>query len=99
MRMLLTMPLLLLAATAGAEPDFSRLESSHGIPVCPDAKASDTYYYLPNDLAIRRGAGGRPELRFLMMRYTGTAAAGDQGSIRHRNILQFEVAMTARHPD
>jgi hypothetical protein len=91
--------ILLFAATAQAQPDLSRLEASHGIPICPDAKQKDTYYYLPNDLAIRKGPQGKPELRFVMMRYTGTAAAGDQGKIRHRNILQFDVAMTQRNAD
>jgi hypothetical protein len=99
MRKLLWTPMLLLAATAHAEPDFSRLELSHGIPVCPDAKQPHTFYYLPSDLAIRKGPQGKPEIRFVMMRYTGTAAAGDQGRIRHRNILQFDVAMTSRAAD
>jgi hypothetical protein len=99
MRRVLVMTILLCAATAHAQPDFSRLQASHGIPVCPDAKKSDMYYYLPNDLAIRKGPQGKPEIRFVMMRYTGTAAAGDQGTIRHRNILQFDVAMTARNAD
>jgi hypothetical protein len=100
MRKLLWIPTLFWAATAAhAEPDFSRLEASHGIPVCPDSKQAQTFYYLPNDLAIRKGPQGKPEIRFVMMRYTGTAAAGDQGKVRHRNILQFDVAMTARQAD
>lgn len=88
-----------LAATAHAQPDFSRREVSHGIPVCPDAKQADAWYYLPNDLAVRKGPDGKPALRFVMMRYTGTAAAGDQGKIRFRNIFQIDVAMTSRNAD
>jgi hypothetical protein len=99
MRRLLVMTILCWAASAHAQPDFSRLQASHGIPVCPDAKKGDTFYYLPNDLAIRRGPQGRPELRFVMMRYTGTAAGGDQGKFRFRNILQFDVAMLTRNAD
>jgi hypothetical protein len=99
MRRLIVTTILLCAATAHAQPDFSRLRASHGIPICPDAKKSDTFYYLPNDLAIRKGPQGKPELRFVMMRYTGTAAGGDQGKVRHRNILQFDVAMSPRNAD
>jgi hypothetical protein len=99
MRSLWLTSVLLLAATAHAQPDFSRLEVSHGVPVCPDAKQADAWYFLPNDLAIRKGPDGKPALRFVMMRYTGTAAAGDQGRIRHRNIFQIDVAMTSRNAD
>ncbi len=91
--------LTLLAGIAAAQPDLSRKQLLHGILVCPDARQGNTYYYLPNDLTIKEGSGGRPELRFLMMRYVGTAAAGDQGKFRNKNILQIDVAMKPRNRD
>jgi hypothetical protein len=71
----------------------------HGILVCPDAKQGNAFYFLPSDLSVKEGPGGRPEMTFLMMRYVGTAAAGDQGKVRYRNILQFDVAMKPRNAD
>ncbi len=91
--------LTLLAGIAAAQPDLSRKQVLHEILFCPDIRQGNTYYYLPNDLTIKEGAGGRPELRFLMMRYVGTAAAGDQGKIRNKNILQIDVAMKPRNRD
>lgn len=97
-RTLLIAILCLFAASAHGQPDLSRKRLLHGILICPDAKQSNAFYYLPNDLAVKR-TGGMPELRFLMMRYTGSASTGDQGTFRYRNILQFDVAMTPCHAD
>lgn len=91
--------LVLIAGSAAGQPDLSRKQLMHGILTCPDAKQANTFYYLPNDLAIKESPGGHPELRFVMMRYVGTAAAGDQGKTRYRNILQFDVAMKPRNGD
>lgn len=82
-----------------AQPDFSQRSTLHGIVLCPDLRQAGLAYYLPNELAMTRRANGKPDLRFIMMRYTGTAAAGDQGTIRFRNILQFGVAMKPVNAD
>jgi hypothetical protein len=80
---------------ARCEPVFASAKVFNGVTVYADSQSSTTFYYAPGKLAIAQDKNGQPEISFLQMRYTGTAATGDQGQFRTRSILSFRVLMTA----
>ncbi len=77
-----------------AQPDFSRATVVEDLKCFPDATDVRTYYYEPGKLAIATNDEDKPDFKFIQLRYTGTAAYGDQGNFRFRNILRFRVLMT-----
>jgi hypothetical protein len=76
-----------------AQPDFSGAFKEHGVVLFRDIKKQNVFYYLPGDLEIARSAGGKPDLSFIMMRYTGSAVYGENEEIRYRNILSMRLVM------
>jgi hypothetical protein len=88
------LPLLMLAAApAAALPVFGSEREVAGIRVYADDRSPTTFYYGPGKLAIVRDTEGRPEIRFLQTRYTGTAVGGDRGQFRTWSTLTFKVRM------
>jgi hypothetical protein len=51
------------------------------------------YYYGPKELELAQLDSGKPDVHFLLMRYVGTAAAGDRGAIVHRSLLSIRVML------
>jgi hypothetical protein len=64
-----------------------------GFAVYPDLKDARVFYYAPGALYLDKGPDNKPTFKLVQMRYTGTAATGNQGEIRYMNIVQFKVRM------
>lgn len=71
--------LLLAASSASALPDLDAPEQIGALRIFRDHERASVFYYAPGDLQLARDSDGAPALRFLAMRYVGTAAYGDQG--------------------
>jgi hypothetical protein len=87
--------LLLLSMSPKAQPVAFGTQVINGCKIYKDAKAAHVFYYLPFDYKLSTNKNGKPSFSLLQMRYTGTQASGDKGSIRFRNILQFKMNVDA----
>ncbi|NSW55788.1 MAG: hypothetical protein HPY44_07245 [Armatimonadetes bacterium] len=76
-----------------AAPDLRLSIPAGPLKVYRDDKITSRYYYPPGQVALVTDDEGRPDLRFLQMRYVGTSAAGDRGAVLHRSILTFRVRL------
>lgn len=81
-----------------AAPDLRLSTQAGPLTVYRDDKISSRYYYPPGEVALVTDDEGRPDLRFLQMRYVGTSAAGDRGAVLHRSILTFRVRLDGPSP-
>ena len=93
---LLALALLLLAPGASALPDLAQPQDLGSVRAWRDHEVSTRWYLEPGPLEIVRDAAGAPELRFLQVRYTGTAATGDQGETGHFSTLTVRLRMKER---
>jgi hypothetical protein len=91
MRALVACALALVAAPAAAQPDLRRPQPAGALTVFPDARRAAVFYYLPGELAVAEAPGGRPDVTFLHVRYTGSGATGDRGKTFFRSVLTFRV--------
>lgn len=78
-----------------AQPDLSQRKQVGTLIVYADDRRSNLYYYAPNELTLAELLPGKPDFHVLQMRYTGTAAGGDQGRQVYRSLLNFRVRMPA----
>ncbi len=74
-----------------AIPNFAAGRQAGGLMVYPDDRRHGLYYYGPGELGLAVDGAGRPDLHFLQSRYTGTAAARDQGTFAFRSVLTLRV--------
>lgn len=79
-----------------AQPQFNSRQLIAGFEILADAEEENLFYYVPASLRLATLANGRPDLKILHLRYTGSAHTGDQGTARFVNQLQFRVRRT--HP-
>ncbi len=96
--MLLLLPLFLAPLALEAAPDLSAPRQIGKFVTYPDFDDSRLFYFAPGGLEIVRDLTGRPDVRFLQMRYTGTAAYGNQGEFGALNTLTFHMRMDAPGP-
>jgi hypothetical protein len=89
---------LLLAAPAVAAPRLDQGRPIGSLLVYPDDRRPTLRYYAPGELAIASDGAGKPDLQLLAARYTGTAAAGDQGAVVFRSLLSLRVVQTGVGP-
>lgn len=90
---------LLVPTAPGAAPLLGTVQDVEGVPVYRDSAAPQVFYYPPGKLALATDRAGVPQLSFLQMRYTGTAATGDRGAFRTHSVLSFQVRMEAAPAD
>ena len=81
------------AGKAKAFPDFSSRRIIQGVAVYQDAQQPHQYYYVPGSIKVIHDARGKPDFRFVQMRYTGSKARADQGSYRFKSLLQLRVGI------
>jgi hypothetical protein len=81
----------LIAVPAAAQPDLRRAQPAGTLTVFSDVRRAGLFYYVPGEMAVAQSAGGKPELTFLHVRYTGTGAMGDRGRTFFRSVLTFRV--------
>lgn len=96
-RMLLLV--MLAATTAGASPDLTRRQDLGPVRAWPDHAVSTRWYVAPGPLEIARETSGAPGLRFLQMRYTGSAAYGNQGETGSFSTLTLRMRMKERNAE
>lgn len=85
--------LCLLPVALTATPDLRHGFAAADLTVFPDDRLPHRFYYLPGALVIATTDDGAPDLHLLSTRYTGTRAAGDQGTFLTRSILTFRVRL------
>lgn len=98
MKVLVACALALAAAPAAAQPDLRTPQPAGALTVFPDLRRASVFYYVPGEMVIAEGAGGRPDLTFLHVRYTGSAATGDRGKTFFRSVLTFRVRFAGPAP-
>ena len=86
-----TVLLLLAGSVVTAQPVAFDYMMIHDCKIYKDATAMHIFYYEPSGYVLTTGTDGKPSFTLLQMRYTGTQASGDAGSIRYKNILQFKM--------
>jgi hypothetical protein len=86
------------APTARAIPDLRRPRPAGALTFYADDRRGSLFYYGPGEIALAADADGRPDLRFLEARYTGTAAGGDAGRQVFRSVLSLRVVQTGVDP-
>lgn len=77
---------------ANAQPDAASKQIINNIVLYQDYLKKDHFYYVPSGLRLITNSEGKPQFKFIQMRYTGTHAYGDQGDTRFRSLLSFSVA-------
>ncbi|MDD7887310.1 hypothetical protein [Flavivirga sp. 57AJ16] len=75
-----------------AQPDAASKQIVNDIVLYQDYLKKDQFYYVPYGLKLITNSEGKPQFKFIQMRYTGTHAYGDQGNTRFRSLLSFSVA-------
>ena len=80
-----------------SQPVMNNKERINNLDIFPDLKKKNVYYLPPGDLYLASDNFGKPSLKFLQMRYTGSQATGDQGKINFKSLLQFTIRM--KNPD
>jgi hypothetical protein len=96
--LVLAAALLFSAGSARGAADLRGARTAGGVTIYPDDRRSTLFYYGPGELALASDAEGRPELHLLQTRYTGTTAAGDQGSVEFRSLLSVRVRQLGAGP-
>jgi hypothetical protein len=82
-----------LPVAAAAAPDLSEPRDIGGQRFYPDDEKPGLFYLAPGGLEIAIDENGRPRLRFLQMRYTGTALYGNQGESGSLSTLTIGVRL------
>lgn len=77
-----------------SQPDFDTKRTMFGVNVYADYILNSQYYYAPGRLKLVVNNDGRPDFKFIQMRYTGTRARADQGVLRFKSLLKFSIKMT-----
>ena len=86
------------AAAAQARPNLDTARPLAGLTVYADDSRPGLFFYGPGPLEVAQDADGRPDVHFLAVRYTGTAATGDRGQTLQRGLLTFTVTRRMRRP-
>ena len=94
---LLTLSFFCFAYKCFSQPVMNQKERINNLDIFPDIKKKNVYYLPPGDLYLASDNFGKPSLKFLQMRYTGSQATGDQGKMNFKSLLQFTIRM--RNPD
>lgn len=74
-----------------AQPNLDYKYEANGLTLYRDALLEHVYYYIPIGLKLATDNEGKPEFKFLLMRYTGTHANRDQGIKRFRSLLTMKI--------
>jgi len=83
---------LLHAADLSAQPDFGSERRIGDLLVFSDHEEANRFYYAPGKLRLAERHGA-PDVLFLLTRYVGTAARGDQGETSYFARLTFGIEM------
>jgi hypothetical protein len=75
-----------------AQVDFATKEVIDNVVVYQDSKIKGLFYYAPYGLQLVKDNKGKPDFKFIQMRYTGTKLSGDQGAYSFKSLLRFKVA-------
>lgn len=80
-----------------AQPSLATGIIIDGQMVYRDSKQANSWYYMPPDYQLMSGGDGKPSITLIQMRYTGTAATGDEGLRKTNNIFQFRIGVDSLH--
>ena len=77
------------SASAGLVLDYIGVFNE--MAVYRDHSDQQLYYYTPGKINLASSIPGKPDVKFLQMRYSGSQATGDQGKFLFKSLLQFRV--------
>ena len=89
----ITVLIALCLGRAFSQPDFSQREMIAGTIIYPDIRDHLQWYYVPGPIKLIKDVEGKPEFRFVQMRYTGTKAGADQGTRRFNSIIKVGLSI------
>ena len=84
--------LLWVGCSAFAQPNRSTRQVIDGAVIYQDNTNKTRYYYAPYGLKLVKNNEGKPDFKFIQMRYTGTKLTKDQGAFSFNSLLRFKVA-------
>lgn len=84
--------ILLTSVKVTAQVDFATKQVIEDVILYQDSKTKSVFYYAPYGLQLVKNEKGKPDFKFVQMRYTGTRLTQDQGSYGFMSILRFKVA-------
>jgi hypothetical protein len=75
-----------------AQVDFASKRIINDVLLYQDSKIKSIFYYAPYGLQLVKNNEGKPDFKFIQMRYTGTRLSEDQGAFSFKSLLRFKVA-------
>ncbi|MGI9543436.1 MAG: hypothetical protein ACR2MX_09265 [Cyclobacteriaceae bacterium] len=81
------------------QPDFSAAQWVEDIKVFADANDPSIFYYGPGKMQLIKDQIGKPDFKFLQMRYTGTRTYADQGFKKFNSLIRFKVGIEQHSSD
>ncbi len=72
--------------------DFATKNVVGDVVLYQDSKVRSIFYYVPYGLKLVKNDEGKPDFKFIQMRYTGTHLTEDQGAFSFKSLLRFKVA-------
>lgn len=84
--------ILWVGCSAFAQPNISTRQVIDGVVIYQDNTNKTLYYYAPCGLKLVKNDEGKPDFKFIQMRYTGTQLTENQGAFSFKSLLRFKVA-------
>lgn len=78
--------------TAIGQVDFATKSVIDDVLLYQDSKDKSIFYYAPYGLQLVKSENGKPDFKFIQMRYTGTKLTNNQGNFKFKSLLRFKVA-------
>jgi len=74
-----------------ADLSLQYIKTIQHISIYKDLSDTKHYFYSPGTIELAEDNKGKPDLKFLQMRYSGSAATGNKGAMLYKSLLQFKV--------
>lgn len=84
--------ILWVGCSAFAQPNRSTRQVIEGVVIYQDNANKTRFYYAPYGLKLVKNDDGKPDFKFIQMRYTGTKLTKNQGTSSFNSLLRFKVA-------
>jgi hypothetical protein len=84
--------LLWMGCSTFAQPNRATKQVIDGVVIYQDNTNITRFYYAPYGLKLVKDDEGKPDFKFIQMRYTGTKLTKNQGTSSFNSLLRFKVA-------
>jgi len=90
---------LLVGHISQAQPNIDKSVQVEGVRLYTDIQQANVYYAPPAGITIAKDRNGTPDLKLVMMRYTGRRLSQDQQKKVFKNLCQFRVILKRFSPE